>query len=232
MNNQDYDFCIVITTYNRPVMLNQLLTQLKNQEGDFKIKIIILDDNSSEIYDLPNWVTTIKFYPNNGKYGFWKIIDKSFKYIKNIQSKYYIYIQDDVTICEDFFNKVVTFYENIKDENKICLNFFTDSRVTRKNWTDYDPHEFDDVIKTQWVEFHFIAEKKFFKELNYFIESIPLSRWDNNKNLSSGVGQQMSVRLNNLGKGMYHTKKSLVFHGNHDSLMNYEERKINQIISN
>ena len=51
-----------------------------------------------------------------------------------------------------------------------------------------------------------------------------------NPNLSSGVGQQISVRLNKNGYNMYHTKKSMVNHGSHESKMNKLERtKVNLI---
>jgi hypothetical protein len=86
------------------------------------------------------------------------------------------------------------------------------------------------VIKTQWVELHFICEKKFFDTLNYMVEPIPQSRWDRNPNLSSGVGWQLSNRLHNLGKGMYHTKLTMVSHGDHESQMNKLERKKNKLI--
>jgi hypothetical protein len=60
--------------------------------------------------------------------------------------------------------------------------------------------------------------------LNYRLDEIPKSRWKNNPNLSSGVGQQITLRLFNLGYGMYHTKTSMVIHGSHESKMNKVER--------
>ena len=230
MNQNEFDVCILITTHNRPDMLSELINQIRTQKNDFKIKIIVIDDGSSEIYDIPSDVKFIKYYPNMGKKKFWKVIDSSFKYIKNINSKYYVYLQDDVKITDNFFNGLVDKYENIDDDSKICLSFLTDHRVNSSNWTNYTPRERGEVIKTQWVELHFICEKKFFETLNYSIEPILPSRWDRNPNLSSGVGWQLSIRLHNLGKGMYHTKNTFVTHGNHESQMNKLERKKNKLI--
>jgi glycosyltransferase involved in cell wall biosynthesis len=230
MGQNEFDFCILITTHNRPNMLSELIDQIKIQKNDYKIKIIVIDDGSNEIYNLPTDIKYIKYYPNMGKKRFWKVIDSSFKYIKNIKSKYYLYLQDDVKIIDNFFNGLVNKYENIDDENKICLSFLTDHRVNSSNWTNYTPIERGEVIKTQWVELHFICEKKFFECLNYSIEPIPLTRWDGNPNLSSGVGWQLSVRLHNLGKSMYHSKNTFVTHGNHESQMNKLERKKNKLI--
>jgi glycosyltransferase involved in cell wall biosynthesis len=116
------DFCILITTHNRPNMLSDLITQINNQKKDYKVKIIVIDDGSDEKYELPKDVKYVKYYPNMGKKRFWKIIDSSFKYVKNINSKYYIYIQDDVKIVDNFFEDLVKNYETIEDNDKICLS--------------------------------------------------------------------------------------------------------------
>jgi hypothetical protein len=63
-----------------------------------------------------------------------------------------------------------------------------------------------DIIKTQWVELHFICEKPFLETLEYKIEPIPTNRWDNDPNLSSGVGWQITNRLFDNGLNMYHPK--------------------------
>ena len=230
MIGNDFNFCLLITTYNRPNMLNDLIGQINNQKKDYKVKIVVIDDGSDEKYELPNDVKYVKYYPNMGKKRFWKIIDSSFKYVKNINSKYYIYIQDDVKIVDNFFEDLVKNYETIEDNDKICLSFLTDHRTNSSNWTNYNPIERGSVIKTQWVELHFICEKKFFDTLNYMVEPMPQSRWDRNPNLSSGVGWQLSNRLHNLGKGMYHTKLTMVSHGDHESQMNKLERKKNKLI--
>ena len=41
----------------------------------------------------------------------------------------------------------------------------------------------------------------------------------------------MTERLNRLNYNMYHTQKTLVYHGNHKSKMNLEERLKNKLIS-
>ena len=47
----------------------------------------------------------------------------------------------------------------------------------------------------------------------------------------SNIPVDASLKLHNKGKSMYHTKLTLVLHGNHESKMNYEERKLNNIIT-
>ena len=59
-----------------------------------------------------------------------------------------------------------------------------------------------------------------------------MSRWEKDKNLSSGVGCQLSERLLSLGYNMYHTTQSLVIHDGEDSKMNIEERILNKLKTN
>jgi hypothetical protein len=228
--DQIFDFCIIITTYNRSEMLKNLLDQINTQKKDYKLKIIILDDGSTEKYDLSDDHTYIKIFPNMGKKRFWKIINTSFKIVKNVTSKYFIYLQDDVTIVDNFFETLVNRYESINDGRKMALSFLSDYRITKPNWTGFNPIQMGEVVKTQWVELHFICEKKFFDVINYAMEPIPISRWDRDPNLSSGVGWQLSTRLHKKGFGLYHTNDTLVGHGNHESQMNKTERMINKLV--
>lgn len=229
----ELDFCIVITTFNRPEKLYSLLNSIHNCKKNYKVKIFVFDDNSTIPYDTSKIdATFIKLYPNRGKFRFWEIIDKTFKVVKNVNSKYFIYLQDDLIITDNFLENVKTKYDDLNDDKKICLEFRTDKRVLGPNWTRIQPQIVGDYIKTQWTELDFICEKKFFDVLNYEILPIDLNRWEKNKNLSSGVGSQLSERLLNLKYNMYHLKKSLVIHDGLNSLMNKEEREINNLITN
>lgn len=230
--NEVLDFCIIITTYNRPQMLYNLLKDIQSKKNDFKVKIFVFNDGSTEKYDLSGFdVVHLKFFPNRGKKKYWEIIDKTFKLIKTIKSNYYIYLPDDINLIDNFFNETIRVYNKIEDSKKICLNILTDGRVDRTNWTNFNSIHYDEYIKTQWNDLCFIAKEDFFSTLNYTINPIPLSRWQKNPNLSSGVGQQISLNLHNLGLNMYHTKKSFVFHGTHESKMNKVERHINTLIT-
>lgn len=225
-----FDYCVFITTYNRSEMLEDLIQQIQSQKNNLKLKIIVFDDGSDEKYQLTDQVSYFKFFPNMGKKKFWKIIDTSLKLMKQIDAKYFIFLQDDVTIKENFFYDLQKKYEEIEDPKKISLSFLSDNRIKSPNWTNYQPRVRGEVIKTQWIELHFICEKKLFEALEYKMEPIKPTRWDANPLLSSGVGWQMSLRLHNKGYGMYHTKESFVSHGDHESKMNKQERLKNKLV--
>jgi hypothetical protein len=228
----NYDFCFLITTYNRGDMLYDLINQIKNQIKNQKVLIVVFDDGSNHNYNFDSpQIKYIKMYPNQGKKKYWKIINKMFKYVKKINSKYFIQIPDDIKLIDNFLNIVTNSYEKISDPDKICLSFLTDGRVYKHNWTNFNSIDKGECIKTQWNDLCYIATKEFFKQMDFKIDEIPISRWNRNPNLSSGVGQQISIKLHNKNKSMYHTKTSLVTHGNHTSKMNFDERKNQPIIT-
>jgi glycosyltransferase involved in cell wall biosynthesis len=230
--NDSYDFCILITTYDRGNMLYDLINQIEKQKNNSKILIVIFDDGSPQNYQFDNQnIKYVKFFPNQGKKKYWKIVNVMFNYVRHINANYFIQLPDDIQLVDNFFGVVVNEYEKIQDPSKICLNILSDSRIFRHNWTNFNPIDMGDHVKTQWNDMCYISTKEFFKDLNYGIDEVPMSRWNNNPNLSSGVGQQISLKLHKNKKSMYHTKRSLVIHGDHDSKMNYNERHNTPIIT-
>ena len=192
-----YDFCILITTYNRPDFLKRLLDDINNQKKDYNVLVAVFNDGSDVEYDLSRYdVKKIDIYPNMGKKKYYNVINKTFEFVKNIHSKYFIYLPDDIKLVDNFFEETKEMYIKIDSRKKICLNILTDDRVLRDNWGYPKGVDYGDFYQTQWNDLCFICEKKFFESLDYKIYDIPLSRWSKNPNLSSGVGHQITDRLN------------------------------------
>lgn len=230
--NEIYDFCIIITTYNRPEFLKKLLDDINLNKKDYKVLIAIFNDGSNVEYDLRGYdVKKIDIYPNMGKKRYFNVINKTFDFVKTVESKYFIYLPDDVRLVNNFFNETKRIYDSIDSRKKICLSILSDDRVHRENWGYPKGIDLGEFYKTQWNDLCFISEKKFFEELDYKINDIPSTRWVKNPNLSSGVGHQITDRLNKKRFFLYHTKKSMVFHGDHESKMNYKERLKTKIIT-
>lgn len=227
-----YDFCVIITTFNREKMLKVLLDDIFKCKK-YKILVTIFDDGSVEPYDLSNYdVKYIKYVKNNGLKNVWKVITDTFKYCKNIDSKYYIYLQDDLRLKDDFFEESVRIFESINDSKKISLEtLIIESQRNQPKWTNFKPIEFKDYYKSQWVELVFICKYEFFKVLDFEVKRIPPSRWLNDPNLSCGVGDQISYRLLNLGYNMYQVKETLTTHSDHESTFYREHRKNEKLIT-
>jgi glycosyltransferase involved in cell wall biosynthesis len=230
-NNEKYDFCIVITTYEREDMLKQLLEDIFKYT-EYKMYVVVFDDGSKRTYDLSKYdVKYIKYVKNNGLKNLWRVINDAFKFIGKIDAKYYFYLQDDLRLKKNFFEESIRIFEKIDDDKKICLELRTDQRTTRPNWTAIEPKIIDEYIHTQWVELDFICKYNFFESLNFKINPIPMSRWDKNPHNSSGVGQQISVRLSEKGLNMYHVINTLTTHGDHESVLLPELRKNEKLLA-
>jgi glycosyltransferase involved in cell wall biosynthesis len=230
--NQKYDFCIVITTYERERMLKELLDDIF-LNSEYKIFVVIFDDGSKQSYDLNEYdVKYIKYVKNNGLKNVWKVITDTFNFCKNIDADYYVYLQDDLRLKKDFFKESVRIYEKIPDNNKISLGtLMIESQRNQPKWTHIYPIKFDDYYKTQWCELVFLCKKRFFEELEFKINPIPTNRWDKNPNLSCGVGNQISNRLLKKNLNMYHVIDSLTTHGDHESMFLPELRKSEKLIA-
>jgi hypothetical protein len=226
--NTCYDICVIITTYNREKLLKRLLADIDNNKLNYNILVAVFDDASFNKFSLFDDIKHIRYNKNHGKIYYWKLITDTMQFCKQVNSKYYIYLPDDVTLVDNFFFKAIEQYEGIKEENKICLSLLLPKQLINKtNWTDFIPIEYDSYYKTQWCDLCFISEKKLFEAIDYKINQLPI-RGDY-KNYGSGVGLNMSMRLFKSGYNMYHTKESLALHGDHTSVMNHEIRINNKL---
>ena len=205
-------------------MLLDLMRQLSEQQTKHKFNIIIFDDNSEE--SVQNSISPVHLYSINretrGKKYFWQTINDIFTFLKFKNFDYFIQLQDDIVICDNFIDKAVESYEAIKDPKKISLYLHEGaSRKEHPCWTNVHPvnvkwgNEFYSL--TQWIDMcAFIVKKDFLEVLNYEIQPIPEHRWAKDPTISSGVGQQISRRLY---KDYHLYRKPLVTHGDHKSVM-------------
>jgi hypothetical protein len=211
---------INITSYNRLEMLNNLIEQVKDYN------YAIWDDNS----DFEQLENMCRFEKNYGKKEAWIKWNKIFQINKKLYCKdfdYFIFLPDDVVLCDNFVEKAVKLWEGIKDEKKICMSFTNPERLKVPCFTAYEPEDLGNVVKTQWNDMMFICGKEFINTV--VVDPIKESRWDKNPNLSSGVGSKIS-HLYYGRRNMYHAKEEMAKHiGNDCSLMNPEERKVNKL---
>lgn len=213
----------IITSFNRKESLLNLINKLEKQNTD----IIIYDDCSNFQLDRPDYV---KFSFNYGKEYLWLKFKRIFAELPKTYDNY-ILLPDDIDIDNNFIENAVNSWNELPDQNKICLSLLTDIRVNKPNWTNFAPIKKGNYIQTQWTDFCFICSKDFF---NVEINPIPLHRWlilakQLNMELGSGLGGQISRFWHSVGKTMWHTEKSLVKHGKCKSEMNPKERLKNPL---
>lgn len=235
---------VLITTFNRPKMLLNLLQNIE-QEGNNNISLLIIDDCSTEDYSIvkayleEKWLGCYDYYrteKNYGKKDYWQLINFAYQKLYEDTFLYLVQLPDDVTLVDNFFSLALKAFDAIPDRKKACLNILNDySRNGKSFWTrvKVQDHTFMgvDYLRTGWVDMCYISTKDYLRYLDFRIDPIDHT-WSANENLSSGVGKQISQRLITRGGHIYQLKKSLVIHDDHPSVMHPEHRKQVKLISN
>lgn len=233
---------LMINSYNRPHLLDLLLSDVEKNKSKHNISIYVYDDASEKDYKSiiekhQNLnITYYRFPINHGKEEYWQIVTKEFANTKIDNSHYFIKIDDDVRLVDGFFDKCISYWNNISDPRKICLNPLLDElRKGKAVWTGKNPREVNfgpySYWNSGWVDMMFFCEKRFFAEIDFKIDPIPKTRWIKDKTKSSGVGAQLSEKFTAAGLSMYQPGTTLVMHEEHKSQMHSDLRKSEPIIS-
>lgn len=205
----------IITSYNRKKNMMKLANHINRQGSE----VIVFDDCSN--FDILNHYF-IQFEHHYGKKLAYQKFQIIFKWLKTTDYDYYILIPDDIEIDSKFITNSIRLFKSTNHSNKL-VNLLTDSRLYSKQWTDFEPIEGRELVQTQWTDLCFITNKNVIDLIK--IHDVSPKRWDNNENLGSGVGGNLSRWLDSQGVAMFHPYKSVVKHGKFESLMNAEERK-------
>ena len=214
---------VIITTYNRPESLCNLVEVLS---ADINTDIVIFDDKSTTGHMLfckqPN-VQIIEAPEHRGKAGFWQTYNDIFAYCKEHEYDYYIILPDDVEPCPDFVSKAIEAYDKA---GCICLSPLLTNRSLLPGISRWGMKPIvlrDWGYETSYFDCCTICRRDFFEALNWkMYEILPSS----NPLRSSGVGRQITTRLQAAGKNMGHVKRTLLaMTDTHESVMNMEERK-------
>ncbi len=216
----DYDAVIVIASYDRFIKLNRILTQLYEQPTKYKIKVIVYNDGSTDLYynKLKNIFPEIDYIigeVNNGKYNYWKTITTLFKKSSEYISHVVIEIDDDFFLSNNFIDTLIDkFFEGKNISNKNVAIYYHITAGAVDTWKS-----------TNRVDGGILFDTTFLEKINYTIEPISEKRWKANKELGSGVWNQISSKIINNGLSTYKLENSLAKHdGNDDSKMNKSQR--------
>lgn len=218
----DYDVVVIIATKDRFDNLYSILDNLYNYETKYSCKIIIINDASEDkqynnLIEKYPLITYLENDVNYGKCRYWETINKLLDEAKKYKFKYLIQIDDDFELCDSFLDVVVDEYVKHKKNNKkiICLSYHIINNSNKKRWG----------LK-YWIDGGGLYDYMFFKNIEFKINPINMNRWKVNKNISSGVWQQISKKINDYGCVIQKTEKSLVNHlGFSESKMHPEFRK-------
>jgi hypothetical protein len=204
--------------------------------------IIAVDDGSRERY-APEALQVRDVYwrydAPGGKRLFWQRWNDALTLLESRYFDYLFALQDDFRLSPAFFVRCVRLWKEIErcDERLISLNpFVAEGRRGQSRWTGYRPERVElpsgrAVWDAGWVDCHFMSTKELPRRLSYRIREISAERWERDPALSSGVGRQISLRLRRdcCKNKMYQVDRTLMHHGDGESIMNPRERKQNPL---
>ena len=206
---------IFVFSYDRKEMLSKVVESIKGEH------FLILDDGSD--FEMDNMVK----FPHEGKVGFWKRWAFAFKAASASIDDLFIFIPDDFEHLQ--VDKIKRLHKRHKHE-PYAYNIINDGRLS--NWFPFEPKQLnDDTIQVGFVDCGFFCNRGALGLLEFRVDPIDPKRFQLKKNISSGVGQQLTNRFNRHGVSMFIPVKSLAYHGDHESKMHPEERSINPLIS-
>jgi hypothetical protein len=206
---------IFVFSYNREQMLRQMLTDIKGEA------FVVLDDGSD--FETENMVK----FPHEGKVGFWKKWKYAFEMAEKSDDELFIFIGDDFQNVQ--LGDILMLHEQHKHEPYV-YNIINDGRDS--SWMPFTAVQTNEhTIQVGFTDCGFFCNREALKRLEFRIDPISPQRFKQKKNISSGVGQQLTNRFTRHEVKMFKPVRSLAFHGDHESKMHPEERKLNPLIS-
>jgi hypothetical protein len=206
-----------IMTYDREHDLKRVVSHL-NKNG---LDPIIYDDGSTYETKLPNYHR----HEHRGKKGFIHTWEDMLKVCRNNNADLYIFMGDDFHDLD--LERLYKYHQQFKLYPYAC-NIINDGRT--KCWTNLSCLDMGDYYRLGFVDGGFFCNREALDRINFSLGSLP-NGWHNKANRSSGVGMLLSKGFYSTRVKMYTPKKSLAFHGDHESKMHPEERKKNPLIS-
>lgn len=224
---------VAITSYNRHNSICFLLDALHEQNCD----IVVFDDKSDEFdATVLNWKDKVKVIvspEHRGKAGFWRTFNDIFAYCKEHEYDYYIILPDDVEPCPDFIKEAIAAYDNC---NGICISPLLTNRSLApgiSRWGRKPIERKDDCLTPYYLTHYFdcctVCRRDFFEALDWHLDPIAPHP---DPHRSSGVGRQVTLRLQERGWRMCHVERTLLTIVPSDSQMNPEERKRHPMVAN
>lgn len=181
------------------------------------ITYTIHDDGSDYTLDDANVIC----HEHGGKEKYWKLWNYALDELKTVESDIFVFLPNDFVNIN--FNKIKELHGKYKHV-PYCYHIINDGRVTC--WSKIPPEPVDEeTTKIGFCDCGFFCNREALDKIGYYMPEVDLVRFKYVPTRSSGVGQELTLRMNNSGVSMFRPIKSLAYHGDHDSLMNYEERK-------
>lgn len=208
---------------DRKEMLKSIVDSIDENDHHY----MVFDDGSTvDLNDILNENKIIQF-EHRGKREYYKTWQDMFTHIK-YRDKYdgYVFIPNDFTEID--FNRITKYLSDFNGR-PFAFNLVNDGRT--KMWVNKPLTKINnDLSLVGFTDCGFFTNYETIRMLNFQIDKINPRRFED-PNMSSGVGQQLSNRLDKLKIPIYLPTYSICKHGDHKSSMHPNERISNPLIS-
>lgn len=206
-----------IFNYEREEMFKEVLNHLKH------LNPVVLDDGSSYLIDYSNVIR----FRNGGKKEFWRKWFVAFELAKASDDDFFLFMPNDFQDLD--LDLVMKLHEKYNKQPYLC-NIINDGREWC--WIQKPSEPIDQYVrKVYFTDCGFFCNRKALERIEFTIDPVNPKRFKDRRDISSGVGQQLTMKFNRAGVKMYLPSKSLAKHGDHESTMHQEERRNNPLIS-
>ncbi len=207
---------IFIFSYEREQMLDSLTAELKGEN------YLILDDGSS----YPIKYDMVRF-PHEGKAGFYKKWQFALKTAEATKDDFFLFIPSDFQNVQ--LDEIKRIHEKMKHQAYV-YNVINDGREWCWIHKEKEPYN-ETTDKVYFTDCGFFCNRRALDAIKWRTREVDKKRFKLNPNISSGVGQNLTMQFHTARVPMYMPKKSLATHGDHPSMMHPEHRKTTPLIS-
>tara|TARA_A100000171_G_C2097252_1_gene127748 strand:+ start:384 stop:1010 length:627 start_codon:yes stop_codon:yes gene_type:complete len=207
-------------------MLHTLLEELNTKYKDHSI--VVIDDGSD--YNVKPYLNLCDYHrlEHNGKEKFYVNWSYCFRLCEDSKDNFFMFLPDDFSQIDS--ERINTIYETHKE--LYAYNLLNDGRPTF--WTPVKPTSVTvagiESIQTSYVDGGYFTNRRTLERISFIQDYVISSRFVF-PNISSGVGETQSRKYWKSGIPMYIPNKSMCYHGTHDSVMHYELRKKQPLVS-
>lgn len=209
---------VVVCTHQRPDRMLWLLRDLSRQRVCPAFIVHVVDDASLADYApvrafiaaFPGWTYQRTSAPH-GREGYAILQSEVFAWLRERMAAddYLLRLDDDHRILPDCIAQAWWLWHSIDDPRKATLALWrATSQLGNIGWTDFEPVPLGEVVQTQWVDQTYLAPRSTMDALEWRMDPIRRCR----ATRGSGTGAQMSRRLVDAGRTLYHTDRSMVWH--------------------
>jgi FkbM family methyltransferase len=226
---------VVVTTYARPDSLGLLLDDLEREAPPGGLDVRVYDDATpnpdpgiEQRVRARGWVYH-RAAAHHDKHGWWRWWNTILADLRRVPAPLYYVLQDDMRLCERFFARTAAAWHTIDDPRKASLYLHLSierSALGDRCWTPVRAMQAGDLVQCGWVDCGaFVCDRRLFDALGWRLHPVSARRWHEQELMSSGVGEQLSVRAHQAGLRMYRVARSYTVHDGSPSLMSAEARK-------